>query len=60
MEISFIRHGKSQLTTNEKITCLEFKNGVEKYDASGVIEKSSYPSAALEKAAAANLVVTSD
>jgi hypothetical protein len=49
MQISLIRHGKSRLTKNEKITTLEFKKWVEKYDFNGVYEESSYPSATLEK-----------
>ena len=28
MEISLIRHGESQLTVNDKITCTEFKKWV--------------------------------
>jgi broad specificity phosphatase PhoE len=60
MEISLIRHGKSQLTENEKVTSLEFKKWVEKYDYLGVYEESAYPSATLEKVATANIVITSD
>ncbi|WP_243450138.1 hypothetical protein [Neobacillus terrae] len=41
MEISLIRHGKSRLTGNEKITSLEFKKWVEKYDYNGVYEEST-------------------
>ena len=60
MEISLIRHGKSQLTENDKLTGLEFKKWVEKYDYLGVFEESIYPSATLEKVATANIVITSD
>lgn len=38
MEISLIRHGKSQLTENEKITCIGLRRWVEKYDYNGVHE----------------------
>jgi broad specificity phosphatase PhoE len=60
MQISLIRHGKSRLTENEKITPLVFKKWVEKYDFNGVYEESSYPSATLEKVTSANIIVTSD
>ncbi|MED4229492.1 histidine phosphatase family protein [Neobacillus cucumis] len=60
MEISLIRHGKSLLTENDKITCLEFKNWVEKYDYNGVFKELTYPSTTLEKIATANVVITSD
>ena len=60
MEISLIRHGKSQLTENDKITFAEFKKWVQKYDFNGVFEESIYPTVTLEKVAAANVVVTSD
>ncbi|MGG5255352.1 histidine phosphatase family protein [Neobacillus sp. SM06] len=60
MEISFIRHGESLLTEKNKMTATEFKKWVERYNDHGVFENSSYPAAALEKAAAAFLVITSD
>ncbi|WP_342429700.1 histidine phosphatase family protein [Neobacillus sp. FSL H8-0543] len=60
MEISLIRHGKSKLTENEKITCIEFKKWVEKYNNNGVFKESSYPAVALKKVAASNIVFTSD
>lgn len=60
MEISLIRHGKSLLTENEKITGREFKKWVEKYDYVGVFEESAYPSSTLEKIANANMVIASD
>ena len=60
MEISLIRHGKSQLTENDKITFIEFKNWVEKYDFNGVSEESIYPSETIEKVTIAKVVVTSD
>lgn len=60
MEISLIRHGKSKHIDNNKMTCKEFQNWIEKYDSSGVIKEDSYPSETLEKIASANLVITSD
>lgn len=60
MEISLIRHGRSQLTENDQITFEKFKNWVEKYDFNGVFEESIYPVLTLEKVAAAKVVVTSD
>ncbi|WP_286230405.1 histidine phosphatase family protein [Neobacillus mesonae] len=60
MEISLIRHGKSKHVDNNLMTCMEFQGWVEKYDRSGVFEEKYYPSLALEKIAAANLIITSD
>ena len=60
MEISLIRHGKSQLTENDRIPFAEFKKWVQKYDFNGVFEESIYPTVTLEKVAAAKVVVTSD
>ena len=60
MEISLIRHGKSQVTENGAISSVEFKQWVEKYDDSSVFEESTYPSATLEKMKTAKIVVTSD
>ena len=60
MEISLIRHGKSQLTENDTITCLEFKKWVEMYDCNGVFEVSKYTSETLEIIATAKIVITSD
>jgi broad specificity phosphatase PhoE len=60
MEISLIRHGKSRLTENEKVTCLDFKKWVEKYDYNGVFEESAYPSETIEKVENAKIVITSD
>lgn len=60
MEISFIRHGKSQLTESDRITFAEFRKWVEKYDFNGVFEESTYPVMTLEKVAAAKVVITSD
>ncbi|SDM73058.1 Histidine phosphatase superfamily (branch 1) [Psychrobacillus sp. OK028] len=60
MEISLIRHGKSQLIESDRITFAEFKKWVEKYDFNGVFEESTYPLETIEKVAAAKVVVTSD
>jgi broad specificity phosphatase PhoE len=60
MEISLIRHGKSNFIENSPITCKEFKNWIEKYDYNGVFEENSYPSETLKKMATANIVITSD
>ena len=49
MEISLIRHGRSLLIENDKMTCMEFKEWVEKYDFNGVLEESLYPWETLEK-----------
>ncbi|WP_430787424.1 phosphoglycerate mutase family protein [Virgibacillus flavescens] len=60
MEISLIRHGKSQLIENKKLTSSEFKQWTEKYNRYGVFEESLYPPETLEKIAAAKIVITSD
>lgn len=60
MEISLIRHGRSLFTENNRITCQEFLNWVEKYDENGVFEEQSYPIETLNKIKAANIVITSD
>ena len=60
MEISLIRHGKSVCTKTSRITCQEFKKWIEKYDNSGVLEESSYPTVTLEKISTANIVIASD
>ncbi|WP_419962420.1 histidine phosphatase family protein [Psychrobacillus sp. BM2] len=60
MEISLIRHGKSQLLENDTITFAEFKKWNEKYDYNGVFEESTYPEITIEKVATAKFVVTSD
>lgn len=60
MEITLIRHGKSLHIENDKITCLDFQQWVEKYDNNGVFEESTYPADTIEKITAAKIVVTSD
>ena len=60
MEISLIRHGKSICTEINRITCIDFKDWVEKYDYSGVFEEKSYPPETLKKIATANIVIASD
>ena len=60
MEISLIRHGKSQQIENNRITSQEFQIWVKKYDTSGVFEEDKYPVGTLEKVVEANLLVTSN
>lgn len=60
MEISLIRHGKSQLIENDRIVFAEFMQWVEKYDLNGVFEEPVYPDLTMEKVADAKLVITSD
>nr|WP_249316651.1 histidine phosphatase family protein [Bacillus sp. FJAT-50079] len=55
-----IRHGTSKYTENNRITCKQFKNWVEKYDDHGVFAEKSYPLETVNKMAAANMIVTSD
>ncbi|MED3554320.1 histidine phosphatase family protein [Cytobacillus praedii] len=59
MEISLIRHGKSQQTENSRITSQEIQGWVKKYDTSGVFKVDHYPEGTSEKVAEANLLVTS-
>ncbi|WP_079529232.1 histidine phosphatase family protein [Halobacillus hunanensis] len=59
MEISLVRHGKSKHIENTRITCLEYKHWIEKYDDSGVAEEEIYPAHTIEKVKEANIVVTS-
>ena len=60
MEISLIRHGKSEWIENDKIAFGDFKKWVENYDAHGVSEETVYPVMTIEKVEAAKLVITSD
>ena len=60
MEISLIRHGKSNWTENNRVTSQQFNDWVQKYDDNGVCETNSYPSGTLEKITTANIVFTSD
>lgn len=60
MEISLIRHGKTQVTENKPITCSDFSKWIEKVDNSGVVEAPVYPTGTLEKIQTANLVITSN
>jgi broad specificity phosphatase PhoE len=60
MEITLIRHGRSLLIENDRITYLEFNKWVKKYDHNGVFEESTYPSNTIKKAREAKLVITSD
>ena len=49
MEISLIRHGKSEWNEHMPITCQEFANWVEQYDYMGVVEELIYPLDSLKK-----------
>ncbi|SFM34441.1 Broad specificity phosphatase PhoE [Gracilibacillus orientalis] len=60
MEISFIRHGKSEFITNRQLTAAEFNDWMKRYDNSGVLRADLYPSETLKKVQTANLMVTSD
>jgi broad specificity phosphatase PhoE len=60
MEISLIRHGKSNHAENHRITYKEFQGWIKTYDRSGVFEENYYPSKTLEKMATAKIVITSD
>ncbi|MGM9928130.1 MAG: histidine phosphatase family protein [Bacillus sp. (in: firmicutes)] len=60
MEISLIRHGKSELVNNERITCSDFKKWVEQYDYHGVFEERGYPLETTETVVRAKLIITSD
>ncbi|PGT77071.1 histidine phosphatase family protein [Bacillus sp. AFS040349] len=60
MEITLIRHGRSQLDGKKRITFREFSDWVIQYDSLGVVEESCFPNEALKKINEANLVITSD
>ncbi|MGA8942620.1 MAG: phosphoglycerate mutase family protein [Thermoactinomyces sp.] len=60
MEISLIRHGKTQVTENSPITCGDFRKWVEKVDDAGVVEAPVYPVGTLKKMQDARIVVTSN
>ncbi|PSL40072.1 broad specificity phosphatase PhoE [Planomicrobium soli] len=60
MEISLIRHGKSQFVHKEAVTFNEFKQWVKNYDFYGIAEEPSCPAETLQKVAAADIIVTSD
>lgn len=60
MEISLIRHGRSLLSENDRITINDFRSWIEKYDSSGVNEEAAYPPETIKRAADAKVVITSD
>ncbi|UGB28950.1 histidine phosphatase family protein [Metabacillus sp. B2-18] len=60
MEITLIRHGRSQLDVERSITCYEFTDWVSQYNSVGVVEESFYPKEAVKKMNEASLVITSD
>ncbi|MED1599796.1 histidine phosphatase family protein [Alkalihalophilus marmarensis] len=60
MEISLIRHGKSQFNEKKRVTCAEFERWVDNYNASGVHRQAIYPPETLLKITSANVLITSD
>lgn len=60
MEISLIRHGKSQFVHKGRVTFKEFEEWVENYNFHGISEEPACPSETLQKVSAANIVITSD
>ncbi|OLS36296.1 histidine phosphatase family protein [Alkalihalophilus pseudofirmus] len=60
MEISLIRHGKSQFNEKKRVTCEEFERWVDGYNTSGVHKQANYPSETLLKSTSANVLITSD
>ncbi|KEZ51597.1 histidine phosphatase family protein [Metabacillus indicus] len=60
MEISLIRHGKSQCIDNEPMMICSFKNWVQKYDDDGVFEEDEYPSESIKIISKVRFVFTSD
>ncbi|MCM3163966.1 histidine phosphatase family protein [Metabacillus litoralis] len=60
MEITLIRHGRSQLDAKKSITFQEFLDWVNQYNSRGVVEETHYPQEAVKKMNEANLVITSD
>lgn len=59
MEITLIRHGKSSWTSKAAISCAEFNQWAENYDAAGIIQETAVPEQTKEKAQEAKLIVTS-
>ncbi len=60
MNIILVRHGKSLLVENMPVNIGGFKEWVEKYDTSGILEEPSFPPETLLKASGAKMVLTSD
>lgn len=60
MEISIIRHGKSQYVHSGKVAFHEFSQWVENYDSYGIDAASSCPPLTLKKARSANVVISSN
>lgn len=60
MEISFIRHGKSQCIEKGPLTICSYKDWVHKYDNVGVFEEDVYPSESVKIISRVSLVFTSD
>ncbi|WKA54745.1 histidine phosphatase family protein [Planococcus shixiaomingii] len=60
MEISMIRHGKSQWVQSGAVTFREFNQWIENYNSHGIDEEFVCPPETLRKAAEASIVITSD
>lgn len=60
MEISLVRHGKSEFVQKGAVTLQEFKRWVENYNFHGVSDKPVCPPETIRKTKAAHLVLTSD
>ncbi|HEY9577877.1 MAG TPA: histidine phosphatase family protein [Pseudobacillus sp.] len=59
MEITLMRHGKSNHTNKSAVSCSEFVKWVDDYDATGIIQEIALPEQTKEKAKEAKLIVTS-
>ena len=60
MRISLIRHGRSMLKNNEKMSLYEYNNWLTDYDNAGVLQEVSYHSETVEIVEKANIFITSD
>ncbi|TWT27075.1 histidine phosphatase family protein [Planomicrobium sp. CPCC 101110] len=60
MEISLIRHGKSQFIHKGRVTFKEFEEWAKNYDLHGISEEPVCPPETFQKITAANIVITSD
>lgn len=57
MEITLIRHEKSLLTENDRITSFAFTSWVEKYDKQGVCEETNFPYETVARIAKTNIMM---
>ncbi|TWT00542.1 histidine phosphatase family protein [Planomicrobium sp. CPCC 101079] len=60
MEISLIRHGKSQFIHNGKVNLKEFEQWIRNYDLHGISEEPFCPAETFQKVTAADIIITSD